>query len=341
MLRASLFAPSDYRYAVEPFASGRHQTRPTTLGVLFVHKQRRYRFEVSLKAGKFVSEELVDETTNEAKVLVKRQVRSATGQWGDDPRLKPFIDRGFRDNALVTVFADSLAPDLASGVVRSLRDVIGRIWGNTPAAEEIESAAKRLETSGPFRDWLNEILRVSDLGVSGVSVDPAPNDEAASASSSSGMVSFRIRTRPRLRLLHTIEGAAEPISFDRESLGTRRLIMLAPTLFDLADSTNPAIVMVDELDSSLHPVLLEHIVRTHNVAPAGSCGQLIFTTHETSLLDGTAAEAALRRDQVFFTEKQPDGSAKLFALSQFQERNVTNIRKRYLEGRYGALPNPG
>jgi len=70
---------------------------------------------------------------------------------------------------------------------------------------------------------------------------------------------------------------------------------------------------------------------------------LIFATHETSLLDGEARDATLRRDQVYFTQKGKDGASTLFALSEFDEpvRKVHNIRKRYLEGRYGAIPAIG
>ena len=72
-----------------------------------------------------------------------------------------------------------------------------------------------------------------------------------------------------------------------------------------------------------------------------ACGQLIFATHETSLLDAEGKNAVLRRDQIYLTEKDAFGAARLYSVAEFRERNNLNIRRRYLQGRYGALPSLG
>src|SRR5205085_7689359 len=100
---------------------------------------------------------------------------------------------------------------------------------------------------------------------------------------------------------------------------------------------------IDGIGASLHPTLLTALIRHFNCGnrDMSGQGQLVFATHETSLIDDEARNAVLRRDQVYFAEKDVSGVAKLYALSDFQERQNINLRKRYLEGRYGAIPSLG
>ena len=94
--------------------------------------------------------------------------------------------------------------------------------------------------------------------------------------------------------------------------------------------------MVDELDASLHPVIsgkLMELFQDPATNPHG--GQIIFTTHDTSLL------GHLNRDEVWITEKRPDGSTELTALAEFRGSNVrrsTNLERGYLQGRFGGVP---
>ena len=96
-------------------------------------------------------------------------------------------------------------------------------------------------------------------------------------------------------------------------------------------------LVVDELDSSLHPHLVQELVQLfhdpqHN--PHGA--QLIFTTHDTFLLD---VAGLFRRDQIWFTEKQADQSSRLYSLwDQFSPRKNESLGRAYLQGRYGAVP---
>lgn len=120
------------------------------------------------------------------------------------------------------------------------------------------------------------------------------------------------------------------IDFDllEESDGTRRLFDLFPVLYT---NTNRVFV-IDELERSLHPNLvrrfIELFLQTENHA------QLIVTTHESTLLD----LELLRRDEIWFVEKSPTGSSTLYSLEEFKPRHDLDIRKGYLQGRFGAIP---
>ena len=91
----------------------------------------------------------------------------------------------------------------------------------------------------------------------------------------------------------------------------------------------------DEIETSLHPVLVKELLKLvfsnqHN--PKGA--QVVFTTHNPMLLDS----ALLRRDQVWFTEKSPNGATQLYPLTDYQPRKDEALAKGYIAGRYGAIP---
>ncbi len=122
-----------------------------------------------------------------------------------------------------------------------------------------------------------------------------------------------------------------------ESDGTRLWLHLLPDLITcLADGKT---MVIDEIDSSLHPLLVRKLVglfRSPETNPNGA--QLIFTTHDAFLLAPIAGEAGVDRDQVWFVEKQADGASTLYPLTDFKPRNEHNLARRYLGGSYGAIP---
>ena len=122
------------------------------------------------------------------------------------------------------------------------------------------------------------------------------------------------------------------LGLDEESDGTNRLIDLIPALMDLASSDS--VYVIDELDRSMHPILTRKILEYFLSASSGHSSQLIVTTHESNLLDLNL----LRRDEIWFVEKNKGNSSVLYSLLEFKPRKETNITKGYLYGRYGAIP---
>ncbi len=119
----------------------------------------------------------------------------------------------------------------------------------------------------------------------------------------------------------------------QESSGTKQIVGLAALFANALEEGKT--LFIDELNTSLHPLLCKFILKKFNSKEKNSKNaQLIFTTHDVSLLDGEI----LRRDQIFFVEKDKYGASKLFSLSDLGERKDLSYRKRYFEGRYGALP---
>lgn len=129
-------------------------------------------------------------------------------------------------------------------------------------------------------------------------------------------------------------GSDNYLSFDEESLGTQIVFTFIPFIANTLNKQK--VLIVDELDKSLHPFLVQYIVEMFNNPEINKNGsQLIFNTHDTNLLNLNI----LRRDQIWFTEKNNEtGESSLYSLSDFSVRKKEIVEKGYMLGRYGAVP---
>jgi AAA15 family ATPase/GTPase len=105
-----------------------------------------------------------------------------------------------------------------------------------------------------------------------------------------------------------------------------------PALHGLHSSTK--VYFIDEIDRSLHPNLVWEFVNFYLKSCSGCQAQVIITTHESSLLDLDL----LRRDEIWFAEKDSTSATRLYSLTDFNVRKDLEIRKHYLKGRFGAVP---
>ncbi len=115
-----------------------------------------------------------------------------------------------------------------------------------------------------------------------------------------------------------------------QSDGTVKLLNLIPVLYMLINKEYT--ICIDEIENSIHPALISRLIEYF--ANTKSKGQLIFTTHETELLN---QQKIMRPDEVWFAEKH-EGNTKIYSLNDFKEHNTINIKNGYLEGRYGGIP---
>ncbi len=127
------------------------------------------------------------------------------------------------------------------------------------------------------------------------------------------------------------------LSLNEESEGTKNLFALSPIFKDAFEKGR--VICVDELDTSLHPALVTFLVGLFNNPEINKANaQLIFSTHSTELL----SLKEMRRDQFYFVEKDRDsGVSQIYSLDEFSPRIGEDIRKAYLVGRYGAVPDIG
>ena len=147
----------------------------------------------------------------------------------------------------------------------------------------------------------------------------------------------RMFRRTRILLKHQTNDEDSWLDMEEESNGTKTLFRMAPSVFRALDSGG--LLVVDELESSLHPLLGAVIVEMFNSPQKNPRNaQILFTTHDTNLLGTTLDKPPLRRDQIWFVEKDKEGASNLFPLTDYKPRKSENLERGYLQGRYGAIP---
>lgn len=132
----------------------------------------------------------------------------------------------------------------------------------------------------------------------------------------------------------TSEEIVVELNLAEESAGTQKVFSIAGPLVHALN--NGKVLVIDELNNSLHPALVKSLVDYfHDPSKNVSGAQLVFSTHDTSIL----SQDTFRRDQVWFLERNLEQETKLFSLAEFRPRKgVENLERSYLSGRYGAIP---
>jgi hypothetical protein len=187
------------------------------------------------------------------------------------------------------------------------------------------------------------VLRHADLGiVDAVAIEKEPDDDFLKFLQSlpnevSESMKQRGDKRPRFmepQLLHQGPGKSRtPLDWDRESAGTHRLFALIGPWLDILE--NGYTVCIDEIETSMHPIMVRELLKLIFRESDNTGGaQVIFTAHNPLFLDGTL----LRRDQVWFTDKDDEGASHLYPLTEYQPRQDESLIRGYMAGRYGAVP---
>lgn len=135
----------------------------------------------------------------------------------------------------------------------------------------------------------------------------------------------------RLYFLHDTDGGLVKFTAAEESDGTRRLLDYLPAFYSAIKSKR--VYLIDEVERSIHPLLIKELINKFSHDQLTN-GQLIFSTHESNLLD----QDIFRPDEIWFAEKNKEGATEIYALSEFKEHHTIDIRKGYLNGRYGGIP---
>ena len=201
--------------------------------------------------------------------------------------------------------------------------------------------AGKLRDEPAFHNAMVSLLRTADIGIRDVSVKAVTPAEVPSFDSLPMELREQVSSGDLLAtyFVHATTSGESEVSFhiNEESDGTQRLFDLFGPWWNCLEEGYT--LFVDELDASMHPLLTRELVRSFNNPNINQKdAQLVFTTHDTSLL----SETMLRRDQVWFTEKGGDGSTSLYSLHDYHEhrpRKGEAFERGYLSGRYGAIPD--
>lgn len=198
-----------------------------------------------------------------------------------------------------------------------------------------------------FRGFIGRFLQIADTGIVGIKVeketkilDDIPDDvpehirKLIEKDIFDGVPKKQL-TSSRTEIVaghNTSDGEVVDFPMREESSGTKRLLELLPILYQ--SGTEGKVYVLDELDRALHPSLSRLFLETFLNSGPDNKNQLVFTTHESNLLDLDL----LRRDEIWFVEKDTDGKSHLYPLSSMKIRPDVNIKRGYLHGRFGAIP---
>ena len=187
-----------------------------------------------------------------------------------------------------------------------------------------------------YKDWVLGLLNAADIHISDIKVEKRKGQQLEFKIEPGKVPEMRTLDSeiPDVEFCHKTDDGHEQW-FDRryESYGTPRLLGYAAPLLDALQ--HGKLIVVDEFDTSLHPLLTRYILNLlHGSHGPAQGAQMWMTTHDTALLD----PYLLRRDQIWFVEKKRDQSTGLYALLEFSPRKNEAIERGYLQGRYGAVP---
>lgn len=305
---------------------------PTEFEIVFVVDGVRYQYGFSRTPERVFEEWLFAYPKGRPRRLIERSYAEERGtyEWGTMDKLagqKQVWQDATRSDALFL----STAVQLNSTQLRPIYEwfqkhlhIVGlQGWTGAFSAAECEDKDSRRR--------IEQFLRLADTGIESLEVDQEALDFL-------GTIPFESSEREWEGYLKTIHvtntGSLVKFDFQDESDGTRKLFTMAgPWLKVLRDGD---VLIVDELNDNLHSHMVGFLVQLfHNRRVNTKGAQLIFTTHDTSILN----KDVFRRDQIWLCEKKKDKSTELYSLVEFSPRKgVENLERGYLGGRYGALP---
>ncbi|MEU5278381.1 AAA family ATPase [Streptomyces asoensis] len=351
----------------DPFLlDGKSKASPSSFAVDFIKNRVRYSYGFSIQEAKIVEEWLYSYPKGPRRVLFEREgAEYKIGSTVASSRIQLLQELVPEEQLFLTAAAKAKIEDVAPAFDWFQND----LWF---ASHEFDNREVRLRYTrellgDPLKSkQLQEILQAADLGIKEVR-PTSPTDvifERVEGEGAPPSGAFRIDTSvdgvvrvlynskkpPKIDLSDISaltsdrsvlfehfgrEAAAFPI--DEESRGTREWYAMIG--FVLNALTRGWTLIIDELDTSLHPILLAQAVRLFQSPETNPRGaQMIFTTHDVSLLGRQGGDEVLRRDEIWFVEKNPHGESSLFPLTDFKPRDGLNWEKRYMGGSVGAVP---
>jgi AAA15 family ATPase/GTPase len=339
---------------VEPFRlNSESAKKPSSFEVIFIHNDIRYEYGVSLNRERvfeewliaypneiqqnwFSREYLPDNPTFEQNEGYKWSF--GKGLKGEKKRIQRFV----RSNSLfISHAAQNNHPQLTE-VFYFFENEINILSHNY---RHIEFTLSRFDEDDNFKFLVAKLISEADIDISGIKIDEKPMPEGIN-SFYKDFLKQKIEQHERADItideinkldiitIHKMNDSDQEVEFDidDESDGTQRLFEIAGLWLYVLEYGE--VILIDELDRSLHPVLSKALIKMFNNPEINkNNAQLIFTTHDTTLLDGEI----FRPDQIWFTEKD-NSMTKLYSLFDFRPRENESLQKGYLLGRYGAIP---
>lgn len=327
-------------FSVQPFRlDAASASEPTTFEATFVVDGVRYQYGFTLTAQRIVAEHLLVYKAFKPQRWFERTFDAATGkdvyEFGAGLKGPKHVWEGAtRPNSLFL----SMAVQLNSEQLRPVFDwfVTRLLMLNELSPLNPEFSVRMLQDTNTRRR-ICEFLTAADVSIADIDV---VTRKVAGQHVHFDLVTGKTEIRAedveenQPRFHHATEQGKAVFDLQDESNGTRNLLFLTGPVLDVL--RRGLTLVIDELDTSLHTLLVRQLVQLFHQPELNTGGaQLIFTTHDTSLL---SAPDLLRRDQIWFVEKKRDQASTIYGLSDFSPRKTEALERGYLMGRYGGVP---
>ena len=347
---------------------------PSLLDLQFIVRDTLYRFGLVLDDERIIEEWLIVVNGGREKTIYERKTDArgrvtvnAKGLRNADKKLRALATIGGpkEQSFLATIgwaMGWALDENDLSGPVYEVLDWFTHRMSCLPPDSRFMGLGYALLSDPDFQFFASEYLKASSTGVDGVHVSreeisierlkamfssdlidqlkdathvkPAfvrmPDDDREAIIERAGENCYLLTIKAIHR--HGTPGKIH-LDFSEESDGTQRLLHLLLALYQL--STQGGTLVIDEVERSMHPLLTRQFMEFFFRSFSGDHLQLIVTTHESNLLN----QQLLRRDEIWFAEKNDKGATSLYSLADFRPRKDLKLDKNYLQGRFGAVPH--
>lgn len=322
------------------------ENKPSFFEAVFLIDDIRYRYGFEVDNYSIRAEWLFEALKNSEKPLFIREEEGIEVMKGF-PEGKDLEERT-RNNALFLAVTDQFNGKISQKIIKWFNNFIS-ISGLSH--EGYKRVTFSMLENDQTRNTLLDFYKKLDLGFDGINIskkkfDPKelPNkipDSLIKQFITDFEGAFKIDIKTIHKKYDDKNKVVDSVEFDmrsQESSGTNKLFNISGPIFDVLN--DGGLLVVDELDASLHPLLTLAITKLFNSSEFNrNNAQLIFATHDTNLL----YYGNYRRDQIYFVEKDPYGASDIYSLVEYKEDGKTirkdrSFEKDYIEGRYGAIP---
>lgn len=335
------FGKAEERLFYKPFAlDDENSLKPTKFVLDFVNGDTRYQYGV-VYDKEFVHQEWLYAYPKQIQLILFVRDKDASPEYHFGRSLSgnnKAVQAVTRPNTLFLSAAHASGHVLLDEIFTFIREKIQ--FGST--SRPAEDIFEELHGNVDLKQRTEELLCWADTGVANIQIQKQPTKITDSLTELYGILS-KITGSEGIqppttqfvgKLCHTASGGKiKPLELEDESWGTRQLLTLLPAV--LTSLTEGTTLVLDEITTSLHTLLSRRLVSlfvSRKTNPNGA--QLLFTTHDTNLL----ADRLLRRDEIWFAEKSPEGTSTIYPLTDISTKNTDNLEKGYIQGRFGAIP---
>lgn len=355
----------------DAFRLGAIRGKESSFDLQFMAEDQLYRYGVVMDDEKIIEEWLLLIEGKREKVVYERSTDSAgnvsvkgRGLKSTDKKLESLADVGGpKEQSFLATIRTTLERKSFNAPIRAVIDWFEHNITLVEPDSNFLPLAHTLSEEPNFQAFASEFLRASSTGVDNLDVSKREltEEELEAYLPSRELFQHVLKSMEEkgkaivglgedrevviekagehhyyLLTIHSVHAHEQDTSvrFDlsEESDGTRRLLNLIPALHRM--QSKKGVFIIDEVERSMHPLLIYKFLEFFLSGCSGSGSQLIVTTHESHLLD----QNLLRRDEIWFTEKDKRGSTQMYSLADFQPRKDLKIDKHYLSGRFGAVP---